>query len=105
MSDKYFDSNDSSPSQNERSGMIFVLIAGLLLLGGNLFLTWKMRAWDFDSWGFYINSSYTYWRSVGNFLFFNILLHLPCVAGGWMIIAAVKYFFRQRKNQKCQKKQ
>ena len=49
------------------------------VLDGNLFLTWKMQAWNFDSWGFYINSSYTYWRSVGNFLFFNILLHLPCI--------------------------
>ena len=99
MSDKYFDSNDSSPSQNERSGMIFVLIAGSLLLGGNLFLTWKMRAWDFDSWGFYISSTYTWWRSVGNFLFFNILLHLPCIPGTWMIWAAVKYFWRDHKKQ------
>lgn len=102
MSNKpLFDRSQDEPSlsQKERGGMFFVLFAGLTVLGGNLFLTWKMQAWNFDSWGFYINSSYTYWRSVGNFLFFNILLHLPCIPGTWMIWAAVKYFWRNRKKQ------
>ena len=66
--------------------MILVLIVGLILVICNLLFTWKFNTWSYETWNYnpYYNSN-----AFSNLIFMNILLHLPGIAGLWMMVAAI----------------
>lgn len=87
------DPAETSYDQKEHGGMIFLLILGLILCIGGLLFVWKIGA--FDTAGFFgknpVGNNPSYQKDI---LF---LLHLPWIAGVWMMQAAIKYFYRKRK--------
>ena len=70
----------------EHNGMILVLIVGLILVICNLLFTWKFSTWSYETWNYnpYYNSN-----AFSNLIFMNTLLHLPGIAGLWIMVAAI----------------
>ena len=77
---------NKSVKQIECRGMILVLIVGLVLVICNLLFAWKFNTWSYETWNYnpYYNSN-----AFSNLIFMNILLHLPGIAGLWMMVAAI----------------
>ena len=85
--EKFFYRMRESP---ELMGMAFVLIVGLALLVGGLLLVWKTNAFDISR---FCDKTGFDGRVAIDLVF---ILHLPWLAGAWMIGAATKYFFRKK---------
>ena len=81
-------------TKHEIYGMLAILIAGLILVIGNLLFDWHFQTWRYEFWG--LPSSYNS-HSFSNLIFNLIWLHLPAFAGAWMVISAIR-FFRKNKN-------
>ena len=77
---------NKSVKQIECRGMILVLIVGLVLVICNLLFAWKFNTWSYETWNYnpYYNSN-----AFSNLIFMNILLHLPGIAGLWMMVATI----------------
>ena len=75
----------------ECNGMLLILIVGLILVTCNLLFTWKFHTWSYKTWNY--NPDYNS-HAFSNLIFMNILLHLPGIAGLWLVVAAIKFFHR-----------
>lgn len=79
-------------SKVEIHGAILILGVGLILVVCNLFFSWKLQTWNYDAWGI----SPTHHQALSNLIFMNILFHLPCIAGLWLVFTAIKYFRKDK---------
>ena len=79
-------------SKVEILGKILILGVGLILVVGNLLFSWKLQTWSYDSWGIYPNNH----QALSNLIFMNILFHIPCIAGFWMVFTVIKYFRKDK---------
>ena len=82
---------NKSVKQIECRGMILVLIVGFVLVICNLLFAWKFQTWSYETWN--CNPNYNS-HAFSNLIFMNILLHLPGIAGLWMVVSAIKFFHR-----------
>ena len=75
----------------ECNGMILLLLVGLILVICNLLLAWNFQTWSYETWS--CNPDYNS-QAFSNLIFMNILLHLPGIAGLWLVVEAIKFFYR-----------
>ena len=83
------DDGDPSSKSPERRGVAFILIVGLALLAGGSLLVWKTDAFDISR---FCEKTGIDGRVAIDLIF---ILHLPWLAGAWMIGLATKCFFRK----------
>jgi len=91
------DPKGKSAAQKEREGMIFLLIAGVIFLAGGLFFAIKIGAFDLKSfWGLKREMpNYWKWRRVA--AEYSTFFHAPWLIGVWMIRAAIKSLWKNRR--------
>ena len=88
------DPNEPSPQKIERGGMMVVFCIGLILLAGGLFFVWKTGAWD-DEFFFGYKIHHTGYPHKTERQILG-LFNMPWVIGGAMILASIKYFWKNR---------
>ena len=91
------DPKGKSAAQKERDGMIFLLIAGLILVAGGLFFAIKIGAFDLEYfWG--LKREMPNYRQMRRTVAeYSIFFHAPWLIGVWMIITAAKSLFKNRR--------
>lgn len=70
--------------------MLFLLAIGLLLMAGGWILVRKTGADDIP--GFIQKATETWGTRYDNVVFFLLLLHLPWLAGLWLVVAMARRF-------------
>lgn len=84
------------PEAKERKGMLFLLIAGIIIFAAGLYVSWKIGALDPEGFLGY-NPYRRGYRSSQNETFILLMFNSPWLIGAAMTGAALKYFLSKRK--------
>ncbi len=87
--------DEPTAEEKERQGMLFLLVAGIIIFAGGFFFAWKIGAFNFNEFfGVRPEDSFAHRHNLRDIVWF---FHAPWLAGKWMIVRSITYLLRHRR--------